>query len=73
MLNKTICYKCLKDRYAIKAQSPETNESFNNMWERYKQCLCIYHYKRFIHTNSVPPKKCPYILEQTVTQGAINA
>ena len=79
MLNRDICYKCFREAKNFSNISiPEImdlNETFHRFWE-YGKCYCVpqaivsndnFNGSLILVTAS-PPKECPYILEQTLTQ-----
>jgi len=79
MLNKEICHKCFREaknfNIILPEEATDLDETFLRFWE-YGKCYCVpqaivsndnFNGSLILVTAS-PPKECPYILEQTLTQ-----
>jgi hypothetical protein len=79
MLNKKICHTCFREannfNIILPAAAADLEETFLRFWE-YGKCYCVPQAiisndnfnGSLISAMGSPPKECPYILEQTVTQ-----
>jgi len=80
MLNEKICFKCFSEvvqkmQLMMKTDMAELQDNFKRFWQ-YKKCHCLpqayalnSEFKgSLIPITSKPPKECPYVLEQTLTQ-----
>jgi hypothetical protein len=60
MLNKTICQKCYKEYFHA-----DTLALFDLRWTTFGFAICRVWP---IYITNDPPEKCPYLLEQTLTE-----